>query len=719
MSEAALVVQNVRRSLAKTYDVLGYVGTDSSGAVVLLARELATGALVGISVPIEAAHETQYAVQRSLGKTVTVPGSTCPECRTMLPELDAFCFHCGANLLGSTAAEGTPDSAIVLQALTTATEGRYEILGRIDREGNTAAVYFAREVVGGALAALRLKRVDASTAAHPDYVQKLVRLFETGELQAKIAQRKAQQAEVERAGAERAAAERVAAERMATERAAAERLATERAAAERLATERAAAERAETERIAAERTAAARIAAERAAAQSAAAQSVGVAAAYTPPPAADIALRSEPEATPIPQPIHQFDAAPGVERANVVAKKSGSMRTPLIGVGAVAVLALIGYFAFSEGRNSPTVATTPATPDSVKAPLLAPATTDSITPPTAPATANAAPAPTISAAAIPPVGTAADSGTIRIVNVPTDARITVDGRSQRGRTLRVTARAHQLTITAKGFEPYTEKLTVASGATVRWAPKLVAIVAANTASNSAPPTVAPANPNASSSRKSCRELMRAEDWTAAHDACTTEANAGNAAAGASLGRLYAKGLGATRDLAAAITWYKQSAAGGDHDAQSFMGFALRDGNGVKRDEKASTEMFKLAAEGGEKLAQLEYAVALEKGDGVRKNQASARDWYKKAADQGMFMAARRLGRMFEKGDGGPKSEPDALAAYEKAATLGDGESAMTAGKWYRDGRGATPSPAQALTWFRKALELGNKDAQNEIKKLQK
>ena len=83
------------------------------------------------------------------------------------------------------------------------------------------------------------------------------------------------------------------------------------------------------------------------------------------------------------------------------------------------------------------------------------------------------------------------------------------------------------------------------------------------------------------------------------------------------------------------------------------------------------------------------------------------------------MAARRLGRMFEKGDGGAKSEPDAIAAYEKAATLGDAESAMTVGKWYRDGRGVTPSPAQALTWFRKALDLGNKDAQNEIRKLQK
>ena len=667
--------------MAGTHDVLGFVGIDASGARVLLGRDLATGALVGISVTVDAANETQHAVQRTLGKTVTVPGSMCPECRTPLPELDAFCFHCGANLTGSTAAEGTPESAIVLQALETATAGRYELLGRIDREGNTAAVYFAREVDNDSLAALRLKRVDFAAASHPDYVTKLTQIFETAELQAKIAKRKAQQAEAERAAAERVAAERAAAERIAAERAAAERAATERAAAES---------------IAAKRTA--------------------TAAVYMPPPIADFSLQQESETVPASQQFVQSDATANADDERP--KKSGSMRTPLIGVGVAAALAVIGYFAFSSGSNPPPVATTPATTDSISAPVAAQPATDSVAS-TTPATADAAAAPTTSAAATQPVGAASDSGTIRLAAFPADARVTVDGKTMRGRTLRVTARSHQLTVTAKGFEPFTEKLTVASGATIRWSPKLVAIVAANAPTNSAPSAVASSNPTPTSSKKSCRDLMRAEDWSAAHDACESEANAGNAVASANLGRMYAKGLGVTPDPSAAANWYRKAAAGDDHDAQSFMGFALRDGKGVKRDEKAAAEMFKLAAEGGEKLAQLEYAVALEKGDGVNKNQASAREWYKKAADQGLFMAARRLGRMFEKGDGGPKSEPDALAAYEKAATLGDAESAMTAGKWYRDGRGASQSPAQALTWFKKALELGNKDAQNEIKKLQK
>jgi len=777
MSDAALLVQNVRRSMAGTHDVLGFVGIDASGARVLLGRDLATGALVGISVTVDAANETQHAVQRTLGKTVTVPGSMCPECRTPLPELDAFCFHCGANLTGSTAAEGTPESAIVLQALETATAGRYELLGRIDREGNTAAVYFAREVDNDSLAALRLKRVDFAAASHPDYVTKLTQIFETAELQAKIAKRKAQQAEAERAAAERVAAERVAAERAAAERiaaeraaaeraaaeraaaeraaaeraaaervaaeraaaeraaaervaaeraaaeriaaeraAAAERVAAERAAAERAAAERAAAERAAAERIAAERAAAERAATERAAAESIAAKRTATAAVYMPPPIADFSLQQESETVPASQQFVQSDATANADDERP--KKSGSMRTPLIGVGVAAALAVIGYFAFSSGSNPPPVATTPATTDSISAPVAAQPATDSVAS-TTPATADAAAAPTTSAAATQPVGAASDSGTIRLAAFPADARVTVDGKTMRGRTLRVTARSHQLTVTAKGFEPFTEKLTVASGATIRWSPKLVAIVAANAPTNSAPSAVASSNPTPTSSKKSCRDLMRAEDWSAAHDACESEANAGNAVASANLGRMYAKGLGVTPDPSAAANWYRKAAAGDDHDAQSFMGFALRDGKGVKRDEKAAAEMFKLAAEGGEKLAQLEYAVALEKGDGVNKNQASAREWYKKAADQGLFMAARRLGRMFEKGDGGPKSEPDALAAYEKAATLGDAESAMTAGKWYRDGRGASQSPAQALTWFKKALELGNKDAQNEIKKLQK
>ena len=728
MSEAALLVQNARRSLTGTHDVLGYVGSDGRGAHVLLGRDLATSALVGISVTVNAAHETQYAISHALGKTISMPGSMCPECRTPLPELDAFCFHCGVNLAGSSAAPGTPDAAIVVQALATATEGRYEILGRMDREGSTGAVYFARDVDNDQIAALRLTRVDASVAAHSDYVQKLTQIFDTGELQAKIAQGKAQ-LEVERVAAELAAAERAATARVASERAATERVATQRAAAERAATQNAASEQATTQRAAA------------------------AAAAHTPPLAVDFLPSPESERAPTSQQLAptsqqlaptsaqsaptsqlfaptskqfaptsqqlvQSDATPSAESAIGVARKSASMRTPLIGVGVVAVLAVIGYFAFRNGSGTPAVAAVLATVDSNTAPVTVQTSTNSarpITPDTVTGPAVSAPV----TAATAPVGTATDSGTIRIAGIPADARVTVDGRTMRGRTLRVTARAHQLIITAKGFQPFTEKLTVASGATIRWAPKLVSVLASNTPANNASLPVAPSNSNSSSTKKSCRDLMRAEDWSAAHDACTTEANAGNVFAEASLGHLYAKGLGVTSDLAAAVTWYKKAAADGDHEAQSFMGYALRDGKGIKRDEKAAAAMFKLAAEGGEKVAQLEYAVVLEKGDGVSKNQPSAREWYKKAADQGVYMAARRLGRMYEKGDGGAKSEPDALTTYEQAATLGDAESAMTVGKWYRDGRGATQSPAQALTWFKKALELGNKDAQNEIKKLQK
>ncbi|MEP6831925.1 MAG: zinc ribbon domain-containing protein, partial [Gemmatimonas sp.] len=202
MSDVKQLIQNVRRSLASTYEILGYVGVDGSGAQVLLGRDLAINALVGIVAREDATNGAPLSVdvQRTLGRTVMVSGSMCPECRTPLPELDAFCFHCGANLSGSTAPVGTPDSAMVLAALATATSGRYEILGRLDREGATGAAYFARDLASDNIAALRLTRVEAVDASKPEYIERLTNIFETGAIQAQMAERKAQQ-DAERAAA--------------------------------------------------------------------------------------------------------------------------------------------------------------------------------------------------------------------------------------------------------------------------------------------------------------------------------------------------------------------------------------------------------------------------------------------------------------------------------------------------------------------------------------
>ena len=597
------LMQRVRDSVAGTHDLLGELGTDEEGVLLYLARELATGVLVGVSVKQDNAEGTEFTVEvrRTLGETVAVQGSHCPECQTPLPDLERFCFQCGADLSGVTAADGTPESTRLLTALATATAGRFEILGRMDRERRAGTVYFARELNTQRIVALRLRRAEVSDAVQAEFVVRQTQVFR----------------------------------------------------------------------------------------------------AMTPTPAVSgpaVAVADSHEiVAPMPRPAW--------------------LRTPALAGGAAVLLAIVAYFALSDSGSSAsppvgpvaggaTVAAAPAAPaTSLPAPPSVP------TPAPASATAVGAAAQ----AATPSTPASTDSGTLRIVAaLPPDARITADGKTVRGRTMRLAAGSHLLIVTAPGFDPLTQRFIVRVGANIQWAPKLIATLVASTTT-----TPAPSADNRPRSPTTCKTTVKLEDWAKAIALCASEANAGDVSAAASLARIYSRGLGTRSDPAQALSWNTKAAQGGDRDAQTALGYALRDGVGTRRDAAGSVKWFKQAAEQGERAAQLEYAVALEKGDGVARDEKGAREWYRKAADQGNAMAARRLAKLFERGAGGAKSESDAAAAYERAASLGDADAALTIGKWYRDGRGVTRSTTQALVWFRKAAELGNDEARAEVRRLDK
>lgn len=626
------LLERVRESVAGTYDLLGELGVDEHGILLYLAREATTGLLIGLSVTQTDTDGAEYAVEvrRTLGESVAVKGSVCPECNTTLPDLERFCFQCGADLSGVVAADGTPESSRVLAALAAATAGRFEILGRMDRDGKTGTVYFARELTANTIVALRLRRANASDGVQAEYVVRQTQMFP------------AQGSAILTPGKAAAAAV-----------------------------------------LAASATVAA---------TAATATSTTAPSASTRGSAYDAVFEAHGE--PRPRPLW--------------------LRTPVLASVAVAVLGSVGYFALRDTHDvvapiaaAPSVATSAPSTTTTAAPA---ATTPSMR--ATPATVT--PAPSTS----PPIVAAVDSGTIRFVALPTGARVMVDGSALQGRSARVKAGMHLLSMSVAGAPAVTERIRVSAGATVQWTPKATPSAVSASATSTPPAVVAPRN-EPKSRTSACRAAIKKEDWAAAMVPCTTEANEGDIVAAASVARLYARGLGTRTDASAAFGWYTKAAAGGDHDAQTQLGYAFRDGAGTKRDASQAAKWFKQAAESGDASAQLEYAVALEKGSGVNRDEASARDWYKKAADKGSYMAARRLGHMFEHGDGGARSDADAAAVYERAATMGDVESAMIMGKWYRDGRGVAKSPAQALAWFKKAAELGSTDAQKEIKRLER
>jgi TPR repeat protein len=611
------LLTRVRDALAGTHDLLGELGVDEHGEVLYLARELAGGALVGVSLRPEGPEcaPSTVEVRRTLGETVTVRGSSCPECGTELPDLARFCLHCGADLSGVLATEGSPEADRLLHALVTATTGRYDILGRMDHEGRSGTVYFARDLSTGRIIALRLRRAEAGDGVQAEYVARQTAVFRTPLLPELPVMPPARSNEP-------------------------------------------------------------------------------TAAAAPPPPDQSVeAMSADGE----PSGLHADADAPALP-----APPARSRGAPLPAlVGAVALLLVAGYFALRDPATSTIPVATAPPPDTASI-AAGPDSGDLAVPDS----------DTGSATRIPRV----DSGTVRIAAVlPANARVTVDGMSITGRSVRLPVGSYQMAVIARGYRPFTQRVTVRAGADVSWSPRLVSTAVAS--AETAPPP--PDTQVRARETPTCGSAMRTDDWANAFTLCTAEANAGGVAAASHLGRLYARGQGTNRDLAQAFAWYSKAAQGGDRDAQTAIGYALRDGVGAKRDQVQSVKWFKQAAEAGDRSAQLEYAVALEKGDGTARDERSAREWYRKSADQGNFMAARRLGKMMERGAGGSRSESEAAVAYERAGSLGDGESALLIGRWYRDGKGVAKSREKALEWFRKAAELGNAEARDEVKRMER
>lgn len=638
-----ILLERVREAVAGTYDLLGELGREE-GHTLFLAREVATGVLVAVAIVPEDpdAAEVTVETRRTLGITVAVKGSACPECGTELPDLERFCFHCGADLSGVAIPEGSRDSERLLAALTEATAGRFEILGRMEREGGAGTVYLARSLADGQILALRLRRAEPRDAVKAEFVVGQTQMFRP-DVPTPAA---APPPSLPPSLPHYASAIEVVAPPPSV------------------------------------------------AAPSASRAGFGD-LAYADP---------TPTAPPPPPP-----APPAPRR---------SLLIPVLAGAAVVLIGVIGWLATDNADDDEVVAVDSTAieaarqvaavearrrlqDDSVRADSVRRA--DS-------ARLAAAPVDTDDA------GTArADSGTVRVIGtIPDDARVSLDGRALRGRSIRVPVGTHTLAVSARGFAPFLQRVRVRAGGDH---PVRLALVPSTAAAGTTSPSTTTNAP--ASATANCRTATRAESWASALTLCTAEANAGDAGAAATVARLHQRGLGTRADAAQAFTWFLRAANGGVREAQTAVGYMYRDGTGTRTDANRSTAMFKRAADQGDRAAQLEYAVALERGSGVGKDERGAREWYRKAADAGDFMAARRLARLMERGGGGPRSDADAAVMYERAASLGDPESALTIARWYRDGKGVTRSPSQAMTWMRKAVELGNRQAVEELKRLEK
>ena len=128
-----------------------------------------------------------------------------------------------------------------------------------------------------------------------------------------------------------------------------------------------------------------------------------------------------------------------------------------------------------------------------------------------------------------------------------------------------------------------------------------------------------------------------------------------------LGDRYRTGVGAARDYAAAMRWYRMAADRQYAPAQNNIGVMYELGLGVGVDLTAAAKWYALAAAQGESHAQHSLGILLGGGHGVAKDLVAAAALIRKAAEQGHAGAYTDLARLYWEGLGLPR---DRVQAYK-------------------------------------------------------
>ena len=156
------LLRAVKNAAAAEFEILGEMGRGERGSVLYLARERASRKLVALKLRPNAG-EYELSVLRELDASIADVGNSCPSCNADLVGPGRFCSRCGADL--SATRPGDASRTKLLEAVQSAAQGEYEVLGEMERSEGGGIVYFARELETGQLVALRLTREQASDGA--------------------------------------------------------------------------------------------------------------------------------------------------------------------------------------------------------------------------------------------------------------------------------------------------------------------------------------------------------------------------------------------------------------------------------------------------------------------------------------------------------------------------------------------------------------------------
>ena len=188
-----------------------------------------------------------------------------------------------------------------------------------------------------------------------------------------------------------------------------------------------------------------------------------------------------------------------------------------------------------------------------------------------------------------------------------------------------------------------------------------------------------------------------------------------------LGWMYQRGLGTTRNAAAALHWLRAAAADNDPTAQSVLVSDYILGDLVTQNTAEALRRSHSLAAQGEAYGEYLTAECLEICPGAP-DFTGALQWYMRAASDHYYPALVALGYMYQTGEGTPRNYRKAIEAYQRAFAFGDAEAAEDIGTMYYAGEQKPDSDRytiradnrKALTWYLRAADLGNANAMDYI-----
>lgn len=181
-----------------------------------------------------------------------------------------------------------------------------------------------------------------------------------------------------------------------------------------------------------------------------------------------------------------------------------------------------------------------------------------------------------------------------------------------------------------------------------------------------------------------------------------------------VGRIYAEGLGVSKDEKLAAQWYARGAELGDVEAAFALGILKIEGRGVPKDPTGAAQLFEAAARKGHPLANYNLGMLFISGQGKPENPYRAFQHIGYAAEKGIAQAQFDLAGLYQRGYG---TNPDAYEAarwMRRAADQGLHDAQFEYAVMLLRGQGLNADMPRTVEYLRKAADGGIAGAQNRL-----